>query len=151
MSTMVEVEVDGEQCDISQPTECSTDMPEFINKLNELQEAGLGSVFLLAATAISLTLANNPATAGAWLSFLSTPVGPMVAGHALSPKLWVNEGLMSFFFFVVGLEIKQELRLGRYGTVQVPQCRRVPTSADDRRLDRRPLLLRALRMLHATI
>merc|ERR1719454_1549183 len=42
----------------------------------------------------------------------------MVGGHALSPRGWVNEGLMAVFFFVVGLEIKQELRLGALSSVK---------------------------------
>ena len=40
------------------------------------------------------------------------------AGHALSPQLWINEGAMAVFFFVVGLEIKQELRQGSLSSVR---------------------------------
>lgn len=114
----VPVEVVPELCSISEPAHCSADMPAWLRNLAELQEAGVGSVALLAATAVSLTLANVGSTAAWWLPFWSTPVGPPIGGHALSPRGWINEGLMAIFFFVVGLEIKQELRLGSLSSVK---------------------------------
>lgn len=107
-----------EECDISQPTLCDAEMPPWLRNLAELQERGVGSVALLVATAVSLTLANVGRTAAWWLPFWSTPVGPAIGGHALSPRGWINEGLMAVFFFVVGLEIKQELRLGSLSSVK---------------------------------
>merc|ERR1719454_550504 len=62
-------------------------------------------------TFLSLGLANSP-VGPAWLGMWSSKVGPTVAGHALSLRAWVNEGLMAIFFFGVGLEIKHEVRLG---------------------------------------
>eukprot|EP00908_Phaeocystis_cordata_P021000 Transcript_3303.p1 GENE.Transcript_3303~~Transcript_3303.p1 ORF type:complete len:401 (+),score=122.47 Transcript_3303:74-1276(+) len=111
--------VADDECDIMTPTACGgSATPQWIYMLNELQERGLGSIILLLATAVSLTLTNLASTAAWWLPFWSTPVGPMVGGHALSPRGWVNEGLMSIFFFVVGLEIKQELRLGALSSIK---------------------------------
>ena len=108
-----------DDCDIVTPTKCAPgEMPPWIDKLNELQEKGLGSVVLLAATFLSLTLANCGATSAAWLSFWSSPVGPRIGGHALSLQGWTNEGLMAIFFFVVGLEIKLELRHGSLSSVR---------------------------------
>jgi hypothetical protein len=130
---------DDDTCDISKPTSCGApgSMPEWASQLNELQERGLGSVALLLATAISLSLSNIGATSRGWLALWSTPLPFSVAGHALSLRGWVrllvrvrvrvrvsvsccsnlcllrqvNEGLMAIFFFVVGLEIKQETTL----------------------------------------
>ena len=108
-----------EECDISQPSLCaSSNVPLWVDRMNELQERGLGSIFLLAATALSLTLANTAKTSARWLSFWSSPFGPAIGGHALSPQGWVNEGLMALFFFVVGLEIKLELRRGSLSSVR---------------------------------
>ena len=70
------------------------------------------------ATLVSLGLANSPATSATWLSFWSKEIGPKIGGHALSPQGWVNEGLMAVFFFVVGLEIKLELRQGSLSSVK---------------------------------
>ena len=74
-------------------------------------EAGtVPGLLLVAATFISLTLANLPATSASWLTFWAQSVGRTW----LTPchRAWINEGLMAIFFFVVGLEIKQEFRLG---------------------------------------
>jgi NhaA family Na+:H+ antiporter len=73
---------------------------------------------LIVATVISLTLSNIPATSAAWLSFWNVHLGPAIGGHALTVRGWVNEGLMAIFFFVVGLEIKQEFRIGTLATVR---------------------------------
>lgn len=72
-----------------------------------------GGVVLLACTAIALLLANSP-LAGAFQSFWQIPFGITLGDFALHKPLllWVNDGLMVLFFFVVGLEIKRELVSG---------------------------------------
>src|SRR5262245_33115860 len=75
-------------------------------------EAASG-VVLLAATAVALLLANSPAAA-AFANIWDTRVGLTLGGFQLEKPLllWINDGLMSIFFFVVGLEIKRELVAG---------------------------------------
>lgn len=72
-----------------------------------------GGLVLLTFTAIALFLANSPLSA-AFASFWQTPVGVKFGNLNLEMPLllWVNDGLMSLFFFVVGLEIKRELVAG---------------------------------------
>jgi NhaA family Na+:H+ antiporter len=73
-------------------------------------EAASG-VVLLACTAIALALANSP-LAGWFAGIWKTPVGLTIGGLALSGDvghLIVNDGLMTIFFFVVGLEVKREI------------------------------------------
>jgi NhaA family Na+:H+ antiporter len=74
-------------------------------------EASAGIV-LLAAAVVALLWANSP-WSGSYRSLWATHVGP--GGSSLPPDLghWVNDGLMAVFFFVVGLEVKQELVQGR--------------------------------------
>ena len=72
---------------------------------------------LIAATALSLYLANSGAAA-AWLHFWHVHVGPASLGLHLSTKEWVNEGLMAFFFFVVGLDIKKEFVYGSLASIR---------------------------------
>eukprot|EP00933_Yihiella_yeosuensis_P044635 TRINITY_DN3989_c0_g4_i1.p1 TRINITY_DN3989_c0_g4~~TRINITY_DN3989_c0_g4_i1.p1 ORF type:complete len:488 (+),score=89.06 TRINITY_DN3989_c0_g4_i1:113-1576(+) len=86
--------------------------PEWLYALNHQLEGGLASVLLLMATLVSLGLANYEKTAEWWCNYWTTLTGPEVGGHHLTAKLWVNEGLMTFFFFSVGLEIKRELMEG---------------------------------------
>ncbi|MDD5558994.1 Na+/H+ antiporter NhaA [Candidatus Methylomirabilis sp.] len=75
-------------------------------------EAASG-VLLLFVTCIALALANSP-FANAFLSLWQTPfgftLGPFEMNYSL--RYWINEGLMTIFFFVVGLEVKRELVLG---------------------------------------
>jgi NhaA family Na+:H+ antiporter len=72
-----------------------------------------GAVALLAATVVALALANSPLW-GAYDAFWHTELGIWVGGWHFSESLvhWVNDLLMAFFFFVVGLEIKREVLVG---------------------------------------
>jgi NhaA family Na+:H+ antiporter len=69
-----------------------------------------GGIVLLFCALIALGFANSPwaeAFAGLW----QTKLGVTLGGFALelSLKHWINDGAMTIFFFVVGLEIKREL------------------------------------------
>ena len=73
-----------------------------------------GAIVLLAATVAALAWANSPwphSYESAWTTKLSISLGG--SGIALDLRHWVNEGLMTFFFLVVGLEAKRELDLGQ--------------------------------------
>lgn len=72
-----------------------------------------GATVMLVGTVIALVWANSPwahSYAALWHTRLSIRIG---AG-AISADLrnWVNEGLMTLFFLVVGLEAKRQLDLG---------------------------------------
>jgi Na+/H+ antiporter NhaA len=76
------------------------------------QETG-GAVVLLAAVAAALLWANSPwwdSYESFWTTKLSITLGS--DGISLDLRHWVNEGLMTFFFLVVGLEAKRELDTG---------------------------------------
>lgn len=72
----------------------------------------LGALALLAATAAALVWANvGPASyAAVWHRHLD--LGLVGLDLDLTRAHWVTDGLMTVFFFVVGLEIKRELVLG---------------------------------------
>jgi len=75
-------------------------------------EAAGGIVLVIAAVA-ALALANSPA---AWLyeRLLATPLEIRVDRFGIVKPLllWINDGLMAVFFFLVGLEIKREVLEG---------------------------------------
>ncbi len=75
-------------------------------------ESGSGIVLFCAAV-LALLWANSPLASG-YRVLLDLPVeiriGPL---HLAKPLLlWVNDGLMAVFFFLVGLELKREMLVG---------------------------------------
>ena len=73
-----------------------------------------GGVLLAAAAVIALIWANSPWSESyhdLWHTELTVDLG----GRALTEDLrhWINDGLMTLFFFVIGLEIKDELTNGQ--------------------------------------
>jgi Na+/H+ antiporter NhaA len=72
-----------------------------------------GAVALLCAAVAALVWANSP-WSDTYESFWSTELSIQVGseGIALDLRAWVSEGLMTFFFLVVGLEARRELDLG---------------------------------------
>jgi Na+:H+ antiporter, NhaA family len=71
-------------------------------------------LLLLCSTLLAFVLSNSPVGpqfAAVW----ETPLGISVGGggFTLSVLDWVNHGLLTVFFLVVGLEIKRELTIGR--------------------------------------
>ena len=75
-------------------------------------EASSG-ILLLAATVIALVWSNSPwenSYHTVWDTDISLGIGRDVL--TWSRHVWVNDGLMSVFFFLVGLEIKREVLIG---------------------------------------
>lgn len=77
------------------------------------------SVLLFIATIAAVVIANSP-WSHAYTAFLNFPVQIVIggvelfrhAGHTMTVSQVVNDALMAIFFFLVGLEIKQELLVG---------------------------------------
>ncbi|HET6792261.1 MAG TPA: Na+/H+ antiporter NhaA, partial [Actinomycetota bacterium] len=78
-----------------------------------LSTATASGVMLLAAAVIALAWANSP-WGDAYERFWSTPAELRLGTWAIGNDLrhWVNDGLMTLFFLVVGLEIKREFQTG---------------------------------------
>ena len=75
-------------------------------------EAAAG-VFLLLATLAALVLSNS-GWSTSFLAFWETPIGLHFGSLDFTRSLrhWINDALMTLFFFVVALELKRELILG---------------------------------------
>jgi NhaA family Na+:H+ antiporter len=78
-----------------------------------LSDEVAAAALLLLATALALVWVNAPfgdTYSAFWETELDVRVGGLDFG--LSLQHWVNDGLMTFFFLVVGFEVKHELVLG---------------------------------------
>lgn len=80
----------------------------FIAEFFKLETAG--GLLLMFAAVLAIVFANTPARHYYEL-LLSTPVEVRVGSLEVAKPLllWVNDGLMAVFFFLVGLELKREL------------------------------------------
>lgn len=85
-----------------------------MNALTSLLKSDAGAgVILVVVAAIAMLLANS-AAAPLYAGVLSWPITLGLGEFALTKPLlkWINDGVMVFFFLVVGLEIKRELVQG---------------------------------------
>ncbi|WP_006246068.1 Na+/H+ antiporter NhaA [Mycolicibacterium tusciae] len=71
------------------------------------------AALLLLSTLIAIVWANSPWAESYW-SLLDTHVGMAFGEHHfdMSVKHLINDGLMTFFFFIVGLEVTREFKIG---------------------------------------
>lgn len=76
-------------------------------------------LLLLVASLLAVLLANS-AAAAPFAAIWELPLGVSLGGRsfALSLLQWVNDGLLTVFFLVVGLEIKREFTVGHLATLR---------------------------------
>ncbi|RLE17181.1 MAG: Na+/H+ antiporter NhaA [Acidobacteria bacterium] len=80
----------------------------FINGFLKLESAG--GIVLMAAAVLAVICANTPLR-DYYDLLLDTPVSIRIGALEIAKPLllWINDGLMAVFFFLVGLELKREL------------------------------------------
>lgn len=70
---------------------------------------------LLMFSAVAAMLVANSSFSGAYNYFLSANFSMLINGEGLSKPLilWINDGLMAVFFFLIGMELKREVLEGK--------------------------------------
>lgn len=86
----------------------SNTQDSFISGFFKLESAG--GIILMFAAALALVCANTPLQ-HYYTLFLDTPVEIRIGALEIAKPLllWINDGLMAIFFFLVGMELKREL------------------------------------------
>ena len=76
-------------------------------------------ILLFAATIVALIWANSP-LGDNYAKLWEVKVGVSLDGFQLKKALilWINDGLMAIFFFVIGLELKREFLVGEINTLK---------------------------------
>jgi NhaA family Na+:H+ antiporter len=107
---------------MSKDLQANTDLTrlprEFVDRLTQpfarfLRIEAAGGAILLLFTVAALVLSNSPWSplfSNAWEARVGLQLGSLEFARSL--RDWINDGLMTLFFFVVALELKRELVLG---------------------------------------
>ena len=91
---------------------------------NFLKMESAAGIVLMAAALLAMIAANSPASS-LYAVFLDTPVAVRIGALQVAKPLflWVNDGLMAIFFFLVGMELKREFlegELSRPANIMLP-------------------------------
>lgn len=89
--------------------------------------ASSAGLLLLIATVVAVLISNSPA-GPAFEAFWQQKVGLTFGANSFQLSLlhWINDGLLTLFFLVVGLEIKREFTVGRLAK---PKAAALPIAA----------------------
>ena len=97
--------------------EKTSPIAEALREFLQLETAG--GALLLVSVVIAMLVANSPLS-GVYAALLDTTVAIQVGALIINKPLflWVNDGLMAVFFFLVGLEIKREIMEGELSSFE---------------------------------
>ena len=92
-------------------------LPILIRDFFRLESAS--GILLMLAALLALVMANSP-LAHYYDLLLDTPVEIRVGALQVAKPLllWINDGLMAIFFFVIGLELKREMVEGELSSMR---------------------------------
>ena len=97
------------------PTSTAFPIRRALSEFIRLESAG--GILLLIAAVFAMLIANS-GLSNLHQLLLDTPVAVQVGELSIDKPLllWINDGLMAIFFFLIGLEIKREFMVGELST-----------------------------------
>ena len=101
--------------DVTTPSTNANDRASVLPAMQAfIQSEATGGIFLMVAALMAMVIANS-GFSDAYFDFLHIQSGPVLSDKLgpMTVHLWINDGLMAIFFFLVGLEIKREFVDGR--------------------------------------
>lgn len=85
--------------------------------IDSMRDDTLAGVVLLAAVVVAMTWANSPLK-DSYHTLSDVQLGPGALGLNMSLAHWAADGVLAIFFFVVGLELKNEFVVGALRNVR---------------------------------
>ena len=87
----------------------------FLRALDRFFSHEASGGILLMLSALAAMIVANSALSGLYESVLGAQFSVLINGEGLSKPLilWINDGLMAIFFFLIGLELKREILEGK--------------------------------------
>ena len=78
-----------------------------------------GGLVLMAAAALAMVVANSP-LAGSYAALLDLRLSVTAGDYGIDKPLllWINDGLMAVFFFLIGMELKREVLEGHLSSLR---------------------------------
>jgi Na+:H+ antiporter, NhaA family len=94
-----------------------SEMPQALQKFLRLEAAG--GILLFICAMLALAIANSP-LAAYYDILLDLPIEVRIGSFEIAKPvlLWINDGLMAIFFFLVGLELKREVIEGHLSSLR---------------------------------
>lgn len=94
-------------------------MPLIVSRIQTFLRLESSAGILLMLAALLALIASNSLLQNAYLTLFSTPVEVKIGALEIAKPLilWVNDGLMAIFFFLIGLEIKREILQGELSSL----------------------------------
>ena len=88
-----------------------------------LRMEAAGGLFLMMAAVLALVVANSPLSVH-YKAFLNLPLEVRIGSFGIAKPLllWINDGLMAVFFFLVGMELKREVVEGHLSSLPWAEC-----------------------------
>lgn len=98
----------------------NNDISDRLHALNSfIKNESFGGILLFLSAIFAVTIANS-SFSGMYYDLWNMPLGISIGDNiiSMSLRMWINDALMTFFFLVVGLEIKREMVIGELSSLE---------------------------------